>query len=91
MYTYLKPEEDGLLARPSGLWANEKLDYLARYIDVFETSMRGHWSARNYIDLLAGPGKNQMRETGTFTLGSPLLALTTRYPFTGSIPSPKWR
>ncbi len=37
---YLDPQDDGLPIRESGLWASEKLDYLRRYIDVFETSMR---------------------------------------------------
>ena len=83
MYTYLQPTDDGLPMRPSGAWAAEKLDYLQRYIDVFETSMREKWPVRYYIDLLAGPGKNHIRETGEILLGSPLLALTTRYPFTG--------
>jgi three-Cys-motif partner protein len=68
--------------REAGAWAAVKLDYLARYIDVFETSMRQKWPVRWYIDLLAGPGKNKVRETGAILLGSPLLALTTRHPFT---------
>ncbi len=45
--------------------------------------MRSKWKIRNYIDLLAGPGKIQVRDTGTVALGSPLLALTTEHPFTG--------
>lgn len=83
MSDYLQPVDDGLAMRPSGRWAEEKLDYLKRYIDVFETSMREKWERRNYIDVLSGPGKNQVRDTGKVLLGSPLLALTTRYPFTG--------
>lgn len=83
MYTYLQPADDGLPMRSSGPWAAEKLDYLKRYINIFETSMRERWRVRNYIDLLAGPGKNLVRETGQVLLGSPLLALTTTYPFTG--------
>lgn len=82
MYTYLKSADDGLPLRESGSWAAEKLDYLRRYIDVFETSMREKWLLRNYVDLLAGPGKNLIRETGEILMGSPLLALTTKYPFT---------
>ena len=35
----LNPVEDGHCLRPSGGWAIEKLDYLRRYIDAFETSM----------------------------------------------------
>ena len=83
MQNYLQPEDDGLLMLPSGNWAAIKLDYLARYIDIFETAMRNKWAIRNYIDLLAGPGKNRVRNSKTILLGSPLLALTTPHPFTG--------
>jgi len=83
MYTYLQNSDDNLPMRSAGQWAAEKLDYLRRYIDVFETSMRNKWPQRNYVDLLAGPGKNRIERTGEVLLGSPLLALTTQYPFTG--------
>jgi hypothetical protein len=36
---YLEPVADDLPTRDSGAWVAEKLDYLERYIDVFETSM----------------------------------------------------
>ena len=71
MRNHLEPRSDGLPLRPSGKWALEKLDYLKRYIDVFETSMRNKWKIRNYVDLLAGPGKIWVRETGEVALGSP--------------------
>ena len=83
MYDYLEQVDDGLLMRNAGKWAVEKLDYLQRYIDVFETSMRNKWSNRNYIDLLAGPGKNLVKQTNQVLYGSPLLALLTKFPFTG--------
>lgn len=83
MHVYLQPQEDGLPMREAGAWAKEKLDYLKRYIDVFETSMRQKWSIRYYVDLLAGPGKNADRDSDAIMLGSPLIALTTTYPFTG--------
>ena len=83
MEVYLQPENDGLPVRDAGSWAKAKLDYLARYISVFETSMRQIWSIRHYIDLFAGPGKNCIRDSGEIVLGSPLLALTTSFPFTG--------
>ena len=83
MQAYLQPQDDGLLMRETGAWAEVKLDYLARYIDVFETSMRQKWPVRYYVDLLAGPGKNVVRDSDAILLGSPLLALTTTYPFTG--------
>ncbi len=68
--------------RKAGAWAAEKLDYLRRIIEVFETSMREKWQIRNYIDLLAGPGKNRIRGTNQVLLGSPLIALNVKYPFT---------
>jgi three-Cys-motif partner protein len=79
---YLEPIPDGLATRPSGSWVVEKLDYVRRYIDIFETSMRSKWSQRNYIDLFAGPGKNVLKDTRQVLLGSPLLSLVTKYPFT---------
>lgn len=79
---HLQPIPDGLQMRESGSWVADKLDYLYRYIDVFETSMRDKWPARAYIDLFCGPGKCVDRDNGQVYLGSPLIALTTRYPFT---------
>lgn len=83
MHSYLQPQEDELPMRSSGPWVAEKLDYLGRYINIFETSMRDKlWRRRHYIDLFAGPGKCLVSETGAVHLGSPLLALTTPHPFT---------
>ena len=42
-FNYLLPLPDGLYLRPSGSWVAEKLDYLHRYIEIFETSMKGKW------------------------------------------------
>lgn len=80
---YLQAVQDNLATRQSGRWVEEKLDYLKRYIEIFETSMRVKWPDRNFIDLFAGPGKNRIKETGKILLGSPLIALTARYPFSG--------
>jgi len=44
MEELLLPVGDGLPMRPAGMWAEEKLDYLTRYIGVFETSMRWKWA-----------------------------------------------
>ena len=83
MDKYLLPEDDGLPARTFGKWTTVKLDYLRRYIDLFETSMRDKfWCARCYIDLFAGTGKFQVENQTGFHLGSALLALTTKHPFT---------
>ena len=83
--SFLKPLDDGLPMRESGSWAAEKLDYLRRYIEVFETSMRTKWKKRYYIDLFAGPGKCRCRETNKILLGSPLIAMTTKHPFTNYV------
>jgi three-Cys-motif partner protein len=81
---YLQPQDDGLPMRESGDWVAEKLDYLERYIAIFENSMyKQPWRARHYIDLFAGPGKCFVPEKQVVYLGSPLLALTTSHPFTG--------
>lgn len=82
MHNYLEPVDDGLAMRDSGMWAAEKLDYLERYIEIFETSMRKKWARRNFIDLFAGPGKC-ITDNGKIFLGSPLIAITTTHPFTG--------
>lgn len=82
MHHYLEPVRDGLAMRDSGVWAAEKLDYLERYIEIFETSMRKKWARRNFIDLFSGPGKC-ITDTGKIFLGSPLLAVSTAHPFTG--------
>jgi three-Cys-motif partner protein len=83
MDQYLLPEDDGLPIRTFGPWTSEKLDYLRRYITMFETSMRGKpWRQRNYIDLFAGFGKYREMDNGDVYLGSPLIALTTEHPFT---------
>jgi three-Cys-motif partner protein len=83
MTSYLLPEDDGLPIRVFGDWTSLKLDYLERYINIFEQSMRQKpWRQRNYIDLFAGAGKFRTEEKGDEFFGSPLLALTTKYPFT---------
>ena len=80
---YLLPEEDGLPTREFGKWTIQKVEYLKKYIYQFETSMRKRpWRQRSYIDLFSGTGKFKLKGTNNIYLGSPLLALTTRYPFT---------
>jgi three-Cys-motif partner protein len=79
---YLQPVPDGLVTRSSGPWVEEKLYFVRQYIDIFETSMKSKWPQRNYIDLFAGPGKNIIKDKGEILLGSSLLALVTKFPFT---------
>jgi three-Cys-motif partner protein len=83
MDRYLLPENDGLQIRSFGKWTKEKLHYLERYINMFETSMRQmRWCARCYIDPFAGKGKYRIENQKDVFLGSPLIALTTKHPFT---------
>ena len=79
---YLSDKDDGLLMRETGPWVCDKYYYIRRYIYIFETSMRIKWPNRTYIDLFSGPGKCKNRETGKVYIGSPLIAITTDYPFT---------
>jgi len=80
---YLLPQDDGLPARTFGPWVVEKLDYLTRYINIFETSMHNKpWRKRFYIDLFAGSGKCRSSEQGPIHLGSPRISLKTTCPFT---------
>jgi three-Cys-motif partner protein len=73
---YLFQQDDGLPLRTSGSWAEIKLDYLNRYLDIFTSSMKAKpWRSINYIDLFSGPGKCKIRDTKRILLGSPLLSL----------------
>ena len=75
--------KDGLPARVSGPWTQEKLAYVGRYAQAFMTAMaprrsQGRWSDLAYIDLLAGPGLGIHRHTSAEFDGSPLRALKVR-------------
>ncbi len=72
--------QDGLPARVSGPWTQEKLTYVQRYATAFMTAMGpkrkpSQWSELVYLDFLAGPGLGIDRKTGTEFDGSPLRAL----------------
>jgi len=79
----LKNARDGLALRCVGDWAKEKYDYLRRYIDIFETSMKNKWGERNFIDLFAGPGICITRGSEEEIPGSPLISVKCHHPFTG--------
>jgi three-Cys-motif partner protein len=76
---YLRPEDDGLLMRQSQFYAIYKLNALRTYLWIVNRAMHTKWPNRIYIDLQAGPGKNQIRNHG-IALGSPLIAVTAPYP-----------
>jgi three-Cys-motif partner protein len=78
---YLFSLEDGLDVRVSQEYARDKLNALEAYLNMAMVSMKNRpWSAFNYIDLQAGPGKNRIGED--VLLGSPLIALNVNPPFT---------
>jgi three-Cys-motif partner protein len=81
-HQYLRNEADELPTRDSQDYAKDKLTILNGYMARFTTAMKDKpWRALNYVDLQAGPGKNVFDPSGEIMLGSPLLALTTRFAF----------
>jgi three-Cys-motif partner protein len=65
---------DGLLARKSGEWAKRKLHFLRNYCGITTVAMRKKWRLL-YLDVMAGPGRCRIKETGEEFPGSPLVAL----------------
>ena len=78
----IRRAKDGLPARVSGPWTQEKLAYVEKYARTFMTAMAPkRWSGLVYMDFLAGPGRGIDRKTGTEFDGSPLRALKVTPPF----------
>lgn len=77
---YRPSKDDGMPARVSGAWAREKLEYLAKYMSIFNGSMKDKWD-RVYLDLMAGPGRCVEDDTGAEFEGSPLLAIKQKIAF----------
>lgn len=70
-----------------GAWAPLKLIVLLLYLDVYTKiipkQIPKHFDSMAYLDLLAGPGINRIRDTGHRIIGSPLIAATASHrPFT---------
>jgi three-Cys-motif partner protein len=72
---------DELPARISGVWAKEKLYYVQRYMSIFNGGMKKLWSSRTYLDLLAGCGRNVLKDSAEEFDGSPLIALACKPAF----------
>jgi three-Cys-motif partner protein len=71
---------DGLPARLSGPWAEDKLAALSGYTHIVLRAVKRKWDGLCYIDLLAGGGKCILRGTNKEFDGSPLLALECNDP-----------
>jgi three-Cys-motif partner protein len=71
---------DGLPARVSGPWAEDKLEALSRYSRIVLRAVKNKWEGLCYVDLLAGGGKCILRGSNREFDGSPLLALECSDP-----------
>jgi three-Cys-motif partner protein len=77
--TILDPD-DGLPVSEVGEWALEKHARVERYIEIASGARAGYipppaWrGGAAYIELFSGPGRSQIRDTGRFIDGSPLIA-----------------
>ncbi len=72
---------DNLPVRCFGFWAKDKLYYLERYMNIFNSAMKMKWPKRAYVELFAGPGLGIVRDSGNILRGSPLIALDQPVPF----------
>jgi len=61
------------------------LYYVERYLAIFNGGMKNKWPRRGYIDLMAGPGRCVVRESGEEFEGSPVLALRSQPPFAQAV------
>lgn len=67
-------KNDGLIVRKSGDWARRKHYFLKNYCGITTVSMRNKFKLV-YLDVMAGPGRCKIEETGEEFPGSPLVAL----------------
>lgn len=77
-------EDDGLPTRKSGSWAEFKLSFWARYIDITTSAMHRHprWTGLTYIDPFCGPGVCHIKgDPARRFPGSPLIAAASEHPF----------
>lgn len=82
MRSELPPLKDDGLATPTvGEWSEVKYAHVAYYAGMFSTSMKNKWSARVYIDLFAGAGRAQLKDTRKIVEASPLIALNVADSF----------
>lgn len=80
--TYACDPEDTLPVQCVGAWAEEKHDYIRRYI-VAASGPASKFPERCYIDLFAGPGRAYIRKLDRFIDGTPAIAAKQeKVPFT---------
>lgn len=74
---------DGLVTPPIGAWAEEKYQLVLCYASIVAKSMaKKAWKGLVYVDLFAGAGRAQIRNTQQIIDASPLLVLGIPNGFT---------
>jgi len=54
---------DGGPIRCVGEWAEEKIERLVKYYEIFTKGMNEKWNSLNYYEVCSGPGRCVFRET----------------------------
>lgn len=80
-YKTVEVSPDGLPYNDVGPWTEEKHRLVAYYSAQFSGAMKGKFHKRVYIELYAGAGYSQIRDTDRIIPGSPINALTLKHPF----------
>jgi len=74
--------DDGLFIEPEvGTWSEDKYRLVSLYASVFTKSMRGKFASLVYIDMFAGPGRVQIKNTTRIYESSPMNALAVEPQF----------
>ena len=73
--------DDGLETPVVGPWGETKYRLAGHYCHLFATGMKNRFEHRIYLDLYSGPGRVRFSPAGPAYLSTPLIALTTRDPF----------
>jgi three-Cys-motif partner protein len=78
----IEVQTDGLAIPEVREWSLEKYKLVGSYADIFTSGMRQKWNQLVYIDLFAGAGYAQIKETKKIYKNSALLAMSVPNPFT---------
>lgn len=81
----LVASDDGLPVRDAGSWTEQKVHFWSRYLDIATNALTKNPQLPGglvYLDLFAGPGVCQLRETRQRFPGSVIVAAHQTKPFT---------
>lgn len=85
------PADDGLLTRPAGVWALDKLEIVREYLPRFGNACKNKAPVFHFVDAFSGPGVNLVKSTNERVWGSPILALHSEPPFSSCLLMDKGR